>query len=348
MEKAQIFPLPSLLKLEIRKNYISGLLCITPLMRVHNEPFCIFCPGYEESTPPAELVLQHREFGLVKTADSPDYRETDWSVRVVRYADPVLTLDSPSNYSPEPFVAEPAKGVHYAIIAGREHDKVFHELSLEQISETFLATQETLKKALNTKGVRYASAFVDDFKGKKGYVGHPHLQVVGLPTIPPVIEKEASLIKRQYEETGTCPYCSIIAAERNGPRQVLSGKYYISIVPWSPKHEYEVWILPIRHQRSFLRITQREMSDLSLILKATLKAFHETAKMPYSFVFHLGSERRSNYQFHWHIEAFSPTGLYGGLQGGLGVKVLETIPEKMAERISKRARKEVASLVGVI
>ncbi len=334
--------------MEIRRDYISGLLCITPLLRVHKEPFCLFCPGHEEHTPPAELVFQHREFGLVKTADSPDYRETDWSVRVVRYADPVLTSDSPLNYSPEPFMAEPAKGVHYAIIAGREHDKMFHDLELDQIFEVLLAMQETLKKALNIKGVRYATAFADAFKGRRDYVGHPHLQVIGLPMIPPIVEKEASLIKKQYEETGTCPYCKIIAAEKNGPRQVLSGKYHISVLPWSPKHEFEVWIMPKKHQRSFLRLTQREMADLSLVLKATLKAFYETAKTPYSFVFHLGSERRSNYQFHWHVEAFSPTNLYGGLQGGLGVKVLEAVPEKTAERISKRARKEVANLVGVI
>lgn len=333
--------------MEIRRDYISGLFCIAPLLKVHNEPFCIFCPGYEGSTPPAELVFQRREFGLVKTADGPEHREADWTVRVVKHPDPVLRLDSPSNYSPEPFVAEPAKGVHYAVIAGKEHGKMFHELSLEQISEVLLAAQETLKMALSTKDVKYATIFSDNLRDEKGYMGHPHLHVVGLPVIPPIIEDEVSFTKKQYEETGICPYCSIIAAERNGPRQVLLSKFHISIVPWSPKHQYEVLVLPIKHQKSFLTITQKEMSDLSLILKATLKAFYETTNRAYSFVFHLSSERRPSYQFHWHIEAFSPTGPYGGLQAGLGIRVSEVLPEKVAESISKSARREVASLVGI-
>ncbi len=332
---------------ELRVDYISGFFCITPIFQAHREPFCIFCPGNEEKTPPAELIFQHKKFGLVKTMDTPDYREKNWSIRVIRHVDPILTKEGEVKYSPEPFSSEPARGMHYAIITGQDHDKALHDLSPNQISEALIATQETIKKVLSSKGIPYATALADVIPNEKTYLGHPHLEVIGFPALPPFIKNETSLVKTIFEETGSCPYCRIVAAEKNGPRQILATNYYISIVPWSPKHDYEVWILPLKHQRSFLRLTQKEIRDLSLILKTTLKAFYGTTGGPYSFVLHIGPERRSNYQFHWYIQVFPSRGRFSALEKGLGVKVLELLPEKIADQLSRKARKEIANLVGV-
>lgn len=333
--------------IEIRTDYISGYFSLTPIFQAHKEPFCIFCPDNEEITPPAILIFQHKNFGLVKTTDSLDHRERDWTIRVIRHVDPILTPKEDMKYSPEPFASESAKGLHYAIIVGREHDKALHDVDLQGLIEAFIATQETIKKTLQAKGIPYATALADVMPNKKTYIGHPHLEVVGFPTIPPFIKKEASLIKELYEETGTCPYCKVVAAEKNGPRQIISTDYFLSLVPWSPKYDLEAWILPKKHQRSFLKLTQKELRDFALIFKTTLKAIYEVSKKPYSLIFHLGPERRSNYQFHWHMEIFQADRRFSAIEKGLGIKILHELPEKLSEHLSKEARREFANLMGV-
>ena len=71
-------------------------------------------------------------------------------------------------------------------------------------------------------------------------------------------------------ENGNCPACSIIGLESSGPRQILGTDSFLAFSPWAPTYAHEFWIYPKRHTTAFSRITQKEIGDLALMLRATL------------------------------------------------------------------------------
>ena len=94
-------------------------------------------------------------------------------------------------------------------------------------------------------------------------------------------------------ENGNCPACNIIAAESEGPRQILVTDHYIALSPWASTYPHEFWIYPKRHITSFSKISQREISDLALILRSTLGGMYRVLNKPsYNIVFYLSPDKK--------------------------------------------------------
>ena len=65
------------------------------------------------------------------------------------------------------------------------------------------------------------------------------------------------------------------------------------------------WISPKKHTTSFSKISQKEINDLSLILRSTLGGLSKTIKnVSFNFAFHLSPENENSRQIHWHIEVY--------------------------------------------
>ncbi len=99
---------------------------------------------------------------------------------------------------------------------------------------------------------------------------------------------------------------------------------------------------------AFSKITQKEIGDLALMLRATLggmsKALDDAA---FNLVFHLSPEKKNSRQIHWHIEVYPQMNTWSGLERGFGVYVNDVTPEKSAELLGSACRKELAGLVGI-
>ena len=100
--------------------------------------------------------------------------------------------------------------------------------------------------------------------------------------------------------------CQTINTEMGGPRQVLQTEGFVAFCPWAPSHPFEFWISPKKHSTVFSKISQKEINDLSLILRATLGGLSKHIKdLSYNLVFHLSPEKKNSRQIHWHIEVLS-------------------------------------------
>src|SRR5579872_5499089 len=95
-------------------------------------PDCPFCPGNEDRTPPAELVLVGRENSLLKLADSESEHVLGWTVRYFPNKFPAVSPDSEVKYSDPPLQSEPAFGYHHVMIVTPRHDATFFTLPTEQ------------------------------------------------------------------------------------------------------------------------------------------------------------------------------------------------------------------------
>ncbi len=336
---------------ELRKDYVLDRFVIVPKNAVENnisDGKCPYCPGNEEMTLPAILALVQKDGMLQRLSDSEENYVEDWCVRVFPSKEPAVTTSQEKVYSDKPLYSEPAYGFHYVVVAAPEHKEKLSNISVEQWANVLVVIQDRVRWLYTQKGVTYVSIYMNYGKDAGSFLNHPHLDIVTFATIPPLIEQEAEATHRYINEKGLCPICDVVNVESSGPRQVLATDSFLALCPWAPTYPHEFWICPKRHITLFSKITQKEITDLALILRATLgglsKALKDTA---FNLVFHLSPEKKNSRQLHWHIEVYPQLSTWSGLERGFGIYLNNVSPESSAEVLGAATRKELASLVGI-
>jgi UDPglucose--hexose-1-phosphate uridylyltransferase len=341
---------------EIRKDYFSDKLSVVAperSARPSSVPLdqgarCPFCPGNEAMTPPADLVLVKMGDTLVKQTDADGEFIKGWVVRAFPNRYPVVTPNAPASYGEYPHYSEPAIGYHYVVVATPNHDEVFSKIGLEQWTNILATLQDKVRWLYAQRGVSFVVTFINYGKSAGATIDHPHLQIVTIPRLPPTIESEAMTVQNSLNELGVCPMCQVIASESGGPRQIISTEFYIAFAPWVSMHSYEFWIYPKRHQTSILKLSQKELMDLSLLLRSTLGGMSKVlGDCGFNLVIHSSSEKKTTKQIHWHIEVYPRVSSWAGLELGTGMYVNEISPEAAAAQLGAASRKELAQMVGI-
>jgi len=335
----------------MRKDYVSERFMIVGKKdeKITDPKKSPYAPGNESMTNPSVLSLVAKDGMLQRLQDADDDYVTGWLIRVFESKNPAVSIESENTYSERPHYSEPAYGYHYIVVASPKEKASFSTIDLEQWSNVLVVIQDRLRWLYTQKGVTYVSIYLNHGEAAGSTNPHPHMNIVTFSTIPPVIESEAEASHQILNEKGVCPMCQTVSAETGGPRQILQTEGFIAFCPWAPSYSYEFWISPKKHTTSFSKITQKEINDLSLILRATLGGLSKSIKnLSYNLVFHLSPEKKNSRQIHWHIEVYPITDPWSGLERGYGVFFNKTSPEKAAEKLGAACRKELASLVGIV
>jgi len=336
---------------EMRKDYVSErfMIVVKKENKTSNQKKSPFAPGNESMTNPSVLSLVAKSGMLQRLQDAEDDYVTNWSIRVFESKNPAVSINSENTYSDGPHYSEPAYGYHYIVVASPNEKDSFASIDTEQWSNILVVIQDRLRWLYTQKGVTYVSIYANHGEAAGSENNHPHFNIVTFSTIPPIIEAEAEASHKILNEKGVCPMCQTVSAETAGPRQILQTEGFIAFCPWAPSYPYEFWICPKKHTTSFSKITQKEINDLSLILRATLGGLTKINKnVAYNLVFHLSPEKKNSRQIHWHIEIYPITDAWSGLERGYGVFLNKTSPEQAAEKLGSACRKELASLVGIV
>jgi len=309
---------------------------------------CPFCPGNEKMTPPADIALVEREGSLIKMSDEDPERVKGWVVRAFPNESPVVTPDSSNTFSEPPIYSEPALGYDYVFVVTPEHSLSFSKFDINQWTNILSCVQDKMKWFYSQKGVAYVVAYINYGVAAGAEQPHPHLRMISLPRLPPLIEAEAAAVQQSMRTWGSCPMCTIVNLESGGPRHILSTDHFISFCPWASSHSFEFWIFPKRHQTSFLRLSQKEINDLSLMIRSTLGGLARSAgDVSFNLIFHTSSEKKTTKQIHWHIEVYPRIKDWAALERGVGIFVNETSPEDAAEILQKDCKKELAEVLGI-
>ena len=335
---------------DMRKDYVlEREVIVHPTVKKNTKTKkCPYCPGNESMTNPSLLSLVAKDGMLQRLQDSEDFFVTDWSVRVFESKEPAVSTSTPNTYSDRPLYSEPAYGYHYVVVASPNHKDSLSTINVEQWSNVLVVVQDRLRWLYTQKGVTYVSIFVNHGTESGTDIQHSHINMISFSTLPPVIEEEAEASHRILNEKGVCPMCQAKDVELAGPRQILQTEGFVAFCPWAPSYPSEFWICPKKHVTSFSKITQKEINDVSLILRSTLGGLTKAVKdVSFNLAFHLSPEKKNSKQIHWHIEVYPITGNWSGLERGYGVFLNTLSPEKAAEILGAACRKELASLVGI-
>ena len=307
-----------------------------------------FKPGNESMTNPSVLSLVSKDGMLQRLQDTEGDYVKDWAVRVFESKSPAVTPEADDSYSDYPLYSEPSYGYHYIIVASPDPKSSLSTIDIEQWSNVLVVVQDRLRWLYTQKGVSYVAVYADQGIDAGTVVDHPHLNMISFASIPPVIEKEANSSHRILNEKGVYPMSQLVDIESGGPRQILQTEGFIAFCPWAPSQPYEFWICPKKHTTSFSKISQKEINDLALILRATLGGLSKSMKnVSYNFAFHLSPEKKNSKQIHWHIEVYPVTTPWSGLEKGYGIFYSDVSPEEAAETLGTASRKELSALVGI-
>lgn len=310
---------------------------------------CPYCPGTKQISDQLMLSFVIKDGILQRLYDTQADERDDWTIRVFECKNPIVTTNPNHEYSDKPFYREPAFGYDLIVIPTPQHNVSLTELSVEQWTNLLLVLQDRIRWLYSQRGVTYVAIHASRGLSGGSIINHPHFHVTTFSSIPPVIEKESKTFNQLMNENGSCPSCNTIESEINGPRQLFSTDSFITMVPWAPTYNYEFWICPRRHSTYFSKISQKEISDLSLVICSSMRGMDSVlGKADFSMAFHISPEKKNSRQLHWHIEIYPLITSWSGLERGFGIFVNLPSPEYSAEILGAASRKELARLIGII
>ena len=288
--------------------------------------FCPLCPGNEKTTPAEVLGYRPPHQG----PNSPG-----WSLRVVPNKYPALVIEGDLGKVGEGLYDKMnGIGAHEVVIETPHHDETFSQLSLDRMTQVFFAFRDRLNDLANDHRFRYVMIFKNHGRAAGASLEHSHSQLVALPIVPRMInsEIEGSLAYYKYKER--CIFCDIIHQELNQNVRVVSqNDLFISIAPFAPRSPFEMWILPKRHNSSYVAMDDYGFRQLTaLFSECMLRLDRCIPNVPYNFVLHTAPLRSAPLDhFHWHFEIMPKLTQVAGFEWGSGFYINPTPPEEAAK-----------------
>ena len=291
---------------------------------------CPFCPGHESETP-AEVLALGRQDG----------RSDSWEVRVFPNKYPAFVPEAEVPTPSPPFLAHPARGEHEVIVISPDHDARWTTFSPEHGALVLEAVAERRAALARMPGVSHVFTFENAGEAAGATLPHPHLQMMGLPQVAPVVEEEMRRAQAWHRGEGTCPFCYWIDAEtRSGERVLDAGSDIVTLLPFAPRFPFEFWILPRAHRSAFPGPGDALLPSIAKALHDNLASLEtELGRVSYNWVLHSASPGQPEEPFyHWHIEVLPNTVRTAGFEWGTGLFLHHLFPEEAARRLRRASR----------
>ncbi len=284
-------------------------------------PHCPFCPGNESLTPPAVLT-QLDEQG-------------DWRLRVIPNKYPALTPE-PGAASLGPH-AEPALGAHEVVVESSRHVDRLSSLSADELRGVLTAYAERLRHWQADGRFRFGLVFKNQGAPAGASLVHLHSQLVALPSVPAMVQRELERAAREFVAGGHCPYCRLIREEMaQGSRIVCQSDGLVAFCPFASLQPLEVWLLPTTHQPWFEQAAEpAQLARLAPVLHSVvckLESLLPTAS--YNMLLRTSPWSQANgAACHWRIEFLPRVTPLAGLELATGVHINPLPPEQAAVRL---------------
>ncbi|MBW2970544.1 galactose-1-phosphate uridylyltransferase [Candidatus Woesearchaeota archaeon] len=269
---------------------------------------CYFCPGNEHTTPP--------EIGRIE-------KDGKWVVRWFNNKYPFLAKPGNAEIKThnEYFTFADAVGEHEVIVETEDHGKQLSDLGVADIKQILQVYFERIK-VLSERN-EYVVVFKNHGADAGTSLEHSHTQIGATSIIPPQVNAEVTASFHQ----GKCLYCEIISREKESDRRVAEGKHFVSFCPYASWYNYEVWIFPKQHMKSFLELNEEQVAELAGQLKMILGKLAEL-DASYNIVFHYAPKNRD---LHLHVEVKPRIANWGGFELSTGIVVNQVSPEDAAK-----------------
>jgi UDPglucose--hexose-1-phosphate uridylyltransferase len=281
---------------------------------------CPFCPGNEESTPPALET-----YG----------RDGRWVVRIVPNRYPAFYGDDPlavRNLGPV-HVQAPASGIHEVLVFSPEHTASWADLDDRDAGLVMAALRDRVEEHARAANVRYSQAIVNHGREAGASLSHPHGQLLGMPFVPGGILDEERAFGR-FE--GGCILCATVEAEvADGSRVVHDDDRVVIVCPFWAGSPYEMLVIPRSHEAHLQESAPADLAATGRAVRNALAHMRELlGDVSYNLVFHTAPHRHSG-PFHWHAHIWPKLVSVAGFERGTGVLINIVPPEFSAQELRR-------------
>ncbi len=307
---------------------------------------CPLCPGNERLTPPAVLVYLPSDGEVRRERDQNGLRHKNWLVRIVPNLYPAFTPpDKERARVMESPVLARAFGHHEVLIESPRHDEHPAEARVSQLVHVVNAYLDRLNALSENPYVKYVSIFRNHGRDAGASLSHAHTQIIATPFVPNIPKREARACKRFWTKNHECLFCDILKREKEGPRLIWESNSFIVFAPWASVHPLEFWVFPKKHQPTLLEISRREVEDLARTLRICFGGLKSLLNNPsYNFGFHMGSSKKTQNHYHWHLEVYPRLAIWAGFEKSTGMFINVVPPEDAATELRKAIQTENKNL----
>jgi len=302
------------MKPEIRKDYIQEKYVIIAPVR-GKRPHQIEKPQMGEAARAGSCVFCPTQINKVKDLLTVGTRK-DWKIKVIKNIFPAVSLNNPKAY-----------GTQEVIIETPDHFKELDDLPESHISELLKVYALRTKEISKDPKIEYILIFKNN-GGKAGAsIIHSHSQLFATSFLPPHLMDKSQRVQAYKLRNGTCVYCDVIEKESKGPRLVYKDKNVVAFTPYASIHNYEIWIMPIRHIDNITCLTDKERGSFAKILKKILKKISALG-LPYNYYFH---QVINDEDQHLYMKVTPRGSVWAGVEIGSGLVINPVSPEDAAK-----------------
>jgi UDPglucose--hexose-1-phosphate uridylyltransferase len=265
---------------------------------------CPFCPGNEGFTPPA--IREHKDAG------------GKWDVRVFHDRAPLFHVEGGLNREAEGLYDRMnALGAHEIVVESNQHGKTLAALAPEHIARVLEVCRDRICDLKQDPRFRYVSLFKDQGGARPAAEEHGHSQILAIPVLPTLVERELRWSLVHFQRKERCLYCDVLYQEiQTGTRLVDRSHDFVCLCPYASRFPYEICVLPAEHNSSFERDMAGEgrLLELARFLKLALLRVEKISDRlrlvlhtePNLAAMEADPDRWKTVRddFHWHIEIY--------------------------------------------
>lgn len=281
---------------------------------------CPFCPGHEDRTPPATVVIAGSEPGT-------------WRMRVVpnKYAafrPDARVLEPPR----EPLAAVPAVGRHEVIIETPDHRQDLADRTPGEAAAFLRLCRKLWRQFEDEPATRAVLLFRNRGPGAGASLDHPHSQIVAMPLVPPGLRLRLDIAAAHHRRTGEDLYGTVLSAELNDGRRVIAlSRGFAAFAPYASAHPFESWIVPRRPFPRFTDLNEPDLEDLAEMLVGMLRRLDAALGRPdCNWVLLSAPAAEPAEGFRWHFRIIPRLTVPAGFEYGAEMNINVVRPEEAA------------------
>lgn len=316
---------------------------------------CIFCAGSEEKTPLATAVYKDEKI----YSDTPEKRILKWDFRCFPNLYPALSSAQNPDYpevqkinfqdfqknglqtkkeskfesefrpkfefkSRHGLRSNPGYGFHEVIVESPVHGKSPVNFSDHELKALMQVYKDRSCYYIAHDKIQYISLFKNSGKEAGASIAHSHSQLLALPFIPPLLERELEALKKEEE----CPYCTIIKEEKEDSRLIFENEECIAFTPYFSTGPFEVWILPKKHIDFLGACGENLLFALGEALRAVLNSYKKIfGEISFNYMFY---QLYESPEFHLKLRILPRISIFAGFELNTGCYINSVSPERAA------------------
>ena len=277
--------------------------------------YCPLCPGAELNYP-TEIPFKNFEIAVFPNR---------WSSFNTNNND--LSFDVLETKSSD--------GTCEVVVYSSKHLDTIAQMTTDKIELLFEVWSDRYRSLLKREDIKYVMPFENRGEECGVTLHHPHGQIYAYPFIPPVIQKEINIFKKEN-------FILKLMQDFEKKYFVYQDEHVIAAVPPFARYAYEIWIMPKKQISGPWQFTDQEYNSFAKAFEKVVKGYDSFIgrRCPYIMGLH-AAPYLDDKNFHFHMEFYPPLRhedkpkVLAGSESMAGVFIMDVLPEESAIELRK-------------